>query len=64
MCKTKAGKGFKVVVDGQWFYTSNMEFFGMINGDLNACQFRSIDNKNNKQKISMATALNLKLHKI
>ena len=41
LCKTKAGNGFKVVVAGEWYYTSNREMSKLLAGDSRACQFRS-----------------------
>ena len=45
-CKTKAGKGFKIVVDGQWFYTSLFELYKVLQDKAQACRFRSIENNN------------------
>jgi len=45
-CKTKAGKGFKIVVDGQWFYTSLYELYKVLNNKAIACQFRTIEAEN------------------
>ena len=39
---TKAGKGYKIVVDGVWFYTSIGEITKMLAGKVAACQFRGI----------------------
>ena len=47
MCPTKAGKGFKVVHEGTWYYTSISELFKMLNGKTSACKFRTIDEINN-----------------
>ena len=41
-CKTKAGKGFKVVVDGKWLYVSMNELFKVIQDKSVACVFREI----------------------
>ena len=43
LCKTKAGKGFKLCIDGTWLYTSKTELFRVLNNKANACQFRTID---------------------
>lgn len=45
-CRTKAGKGFKIVVDGEWFYTSLVELYKVLQNKANACQFRAIEAKN------------------
>ena len=43
LCRTKAGKGFKIVVDGTWYYSSIGEVFRMIKGGANAATFRTIE---------------------
>lgn len=45
MCPTKAGNGYKVVVDGEWFYTSKQEIQKMLRGEASAAKFRSIDER-------------------
>ena len=45
LCKTKAGKGFKFVVDGKWFYTSAKELYMLLSNKAKACQFRTIEEK-------------------
>lgn len=40
--ETKEGKGFKIVVDGVWFYTSKGELFRALNKRV-GCKFRTID---------------------
>ena len=45
-CRTKAGKGFKIVVDGEWFYTSLHELYKVLQDKTNACQFRTIEAEN------------------
>jgi hypothetical protein len=42
LCPTKAGNGFKVVVDGTWFYTSKASLLDMVNGKNKACAFSTI----------------------
>jgi len=42
-CATKAGKGFKIVVDGVWLYTSKHELYRVLQNKALACQFREID---------------------
>ena len=42
-CATKAGKGFKIVVDGVWLYTSKFELYRVLQNKALACQFREID---------------------
>ena len=42
LCPTKAGNGFKVVVNGTWFYTSKTSLLEMINGKAKACTFSTI----------------------
>ena len=43
VCPTRAGKGYKAVVNGVWFYTSRAEFLNMVNGNATAAKFRSMD---------------------
>ena len=45
LCKTKAGKGFKVVVDGVWFYTSIRELYKVLRDEALACKFRVIEER-------------------
>ncbi|MFH1591981.1 MAG: hypothetical protein ABIB47_01295 [Candidatus Woesearchaeota archaeon] len=44
MLHTKAGKGFKCVHNGTWYYTSKQEVFKMIQNKTLACKFRPIEN--------------------
>jgi hypothetical protein len=39
---TKAGRGYKVVVDGVWFYTSKSSLLEMVEGKTRACTFSTI----------------------
>ena len=43
LCKTKAGKGFKIVVDGVWYYTSKGEIKRLLNGSASGTTFRVIE---------------------
>jgi len=45
-CKTKAGRGFKIVIDGKWFYTSKAELFNVLTNKTTGCRFRSISEHN------------------
>ena len=47
LCKTKAGKGFKIVVGDEWFYTSKYEMYRLLKDEANACNFRTIDDNEN-----------------
>ncbi len=40
--ETRKGDGFKIVVNGTWFYTSKKELFKAIN-TKKGCKFRTID---------------------
>jgi len=42
MCATKAGNGYKVVVNGVWFYASKRQVLEMIDGRQKACTFHTI----------------------
>ena len=39
---TKAERGYKVVVDGTWFYTSKASLQDMVSGKAKACTFSTI----------------------
>ena len=42
LCPTKAGNGYKVVVNGVWFYASRAQLMEVINGHQKACTFHTI----------------------
>jgi len=42
LLKTKAGKGFKICVNGTWMYTSKGELYKVLQDKANGCSFRSI----------------------
>ena len=42
LCKTKAGKGYKLVIDGVWMYTSKEQFDKFMDGEYKSCQFAEI----------------------
>ena len=42
LCPTKAGNGFKVVVDGIWYYASKAQVLQVIEGIQRACTFHTI----------------------
>jgi hypothetical protein len=42
MCPTKAGNGFKVVVNGVWFYASKRQVLELVHGRQKACTFHTI----------------------
>ena len=44
LCKTKAGKGYKIVINGVWYLTSLKEFYEFIANESNSCKFRAIKN--------------------
>ena len=37
--KTKAGNGYKLVVDGNWFFVSGQSMLDMIENKRNSCRF-------------------------
>jgi len=43
MCPTKAGNGYKVVVNGIWFYASKRQVLDLIQGNQKACTFHTIN---------------------
>lgn len=42
LCPTKAGNGYRVVVDGTWFYTSKASLQDVVSGKAKACTFSTI----------------------
>jgi hypothetical protein len=44
-CRTKTGKGFKIVVDGTWLYVSRKLLLEVVEGDTESCQFSSFEDK-------------------
>lgn len=42
LCATKAGNGYKVVVNGVWFYASKRQLLELVQGRQKACTFRTI----------------------
>jgi hypothetical protein len=42
MWPTKAGNGYKILVDGVWFYASKRQVLDLINGRRTACTFHTI----------------------
>ena len=47
LLETKAGKGFKICMEGTWFYTSKNEFFHAISNH-HGCTFRTIETIENE----------------
>ena len=50
-CPTKQGRGFKLVVDGVWYYMSIKELTKVLSGSAHACTFRTIDEFEKKQEV-------------
>lgn len=42
---TKAGRGFKVIHDGQWFYARKDDVLNVVNRKQTACTFSEIKEK-------------------
>jgi hypothetical protein len=42
-CKTKAGNGFKIVVNGKWLYASKRDVLEVIDDEVPSCCFKTID---------------------
>jgi hypothetical protein len=42
LCPTKAGNGYKVVVNGVWFYASKQQVMDLVSGKQKACTFHTI----------------------
>ncbi len=45
LCPTKAGNGYKVVVDGKWFYTSKRQVLDLVSNKAKACTFHTINDE-------------------
>jgi len=43
VCPTKAGNGFKLCVNGVWFYASKGALERLVTGQEQRCTFRTID---------------------
>ena len=48
LCKTKAGKGFKIVVDDQWFYTYKFEIYRLLKDEVTVYDFRIIKKRDTR----------------
>lgn len=48
--RTKAGNGFKILVDSKWLYASKDKLLAVINGDAHYCQFGEMDNSSEKDE--------------
>ena len=44
-CKTKAGNGYKIVVDGTWLYASRENLLKVIFNEAESCQFSTMDDE-------------------
>ena len=42
LCKTKAGNGYKLVLDGVWIYASKEQVEKFMEGNSKSCQFAEI----------------------
>lgn len=47
LCPTKVGNGFKIVVDGVWYYTSKNQLYRIFKGS--GCVFTTIEDKQMKR---------------
>ena len=43
LCKTKAGKGFKVIANGKWFYVNQKYLLEVIDNKRKSCVFNTIE---------------------
>ena len=48
-CKTKAGNGFKIIVDNKWLYASKDKVIAVIEGDAKSCQFGEMQNSSSDE---------------
>lgn len=44
-CKTKAGNGFKIAIDGKWLYASTENLLKVLADKAKSCQFSEIEDK-------------------
>ena len=44
-CKTKAGKGFKIVVNDKWLYVSERNLLEVLDDEARSCQFQTIEDE-------------------
>ena len=42
LCKTKAGNGFKIVIDGKWFYVNQKYLLEVVEDKRKSCVFNTI----------------------
>ena len=49
-CKTKAGNGFKIIVDNKWLYASKEKLLAVINGEARSCRFGEMDNSSEQDE--------------
>ena len=42
-CKTKAGNGFKIVVNDKWLVVNKQDLLEVIDDDAPSCQFTTIE---------------------
>ncbi len=45
LCKTKAGKGFKLFVNNRWLFVSKEYLLEVIEGRATSCRFSEIEDK-------------------
>lgn len=44
-CRTKAGNGFKVLVDDKWLFTSEKNLLNVLFGKASSCYFDEIEDR-------------------
>lgn len=50
-CKTKAGRGFKIAIDGKWLYASKANLLKVVRNEAKSCRFRSIEDQEDFEDI-------------
>ncbi|MBW1666989.1 MAG: hypothetical protein JRJ66_02830 [Deltaproteobacteria bacterium] len=48
-CKTKAGNGFKIAIDGTWLYASKKSLLKVLFDEAKSCQFRTMDESSGEE---------------
>ena len=47
LMKTKAGNGFKIIVENEWYYTNNRDVQRFFDGEIPVVTFRKLHSEQN-----------------
>ena len=50
-CKTNAGQGFKIVINGKWLYASKANLLKVVRNEAKSCHFGSIEGEEDLDSI-------------